>query len=210
MTPSQRAKTYGWLFAAMSATVCANLLMMQPRLGETAATPPAGKKAFRASADGKATRGASELTDTVRAIQRELKGLRIYPGQVDGKPSPLVHAAIVAYEQAQALPITGEPTQALVRELIVGPTAVTSPPATASLGVAPGSAAERLIRDIRQKLAALGYAPGNGDGRLTVELAQAIRAFEKDNGLPQTGRISPTLVVHVQRSAAAFKPGKPG
>ena len=90
-----------------------------------------------------------------------------------------------------------------------GPSASGGPPVSQGLGVSTGSAAERLVRDIRQKLASLGYAPGNGDGRLTIELTQAIRAFEKDNGLPQTGRISANLLLHIQRSAAAFKPAKP-
>jgi peptidoglycan hydrolase-like protein with peptidoglycan-binding domain len=208
MSPSQRVKTYGWLIAAMSATVCANLLLMQPSPNETGRLAATGNKAMRAVADTRAGTAADQVADTVRAIQRELKALRIYPGQVDGKPSPLVHAAIVAYEQAQTLPITGEPTQALLRDLIVGPSASGAPPVSQGLGVSTGSAAERLVRDIRQKLASLGYAPGNGDGRLTIELTQAIRAFEKDNGLPQTGRISANLLLHIQRSAAAFKPAK--
>lgn len=210
MSPSQRIKTYGWLFAAMSATVCANLLLMQPSLNEAGTVSTAGTKAMRAAAETPASKSAAQVTDTVRAIQRELRELRLYPGQIDGKPTPLMYAAIVAYEQAQALPITGEPTQSLLRDLIVGPSASGSPPAGQSFGVAPGSAAERLVRDIRQKLALLGYAPGAGDGRLTTELFHAIRAFEKDTGLPQTGRISANLVMQIHRSAAAFRPGKAG
>lgn len=210
MSPSQRVKTYGWLFVAMSVTVCANLLLMQPNINQTGQVAATSTKAMRAGADAQPSSGANQVTDTVRAIQRELKALRIYPGQIDGKPSPLVHAAIVAYEQAQALPITGEPTQTLLRDLIVGPIASATPAASQGMGIAPGSAAERLIRDIRQKLVSLGYAPGNGDGRLTIELMQAIRAFEKDNGLPQTGRVSANLLLHIQRSAAAFKPGRTG
>ena len=77
---------------------------------------------------------------------------------------------------------------------------------TVPVGVAPGSAAEKLIRDIRQKLIALGYSAGHGDSRLTLELIQGIRAFERDNALPQTGRVSAHLVLQLQRSAAAFKP----
>lgn len=199
MTP-QRARTYCWLFAAMSVSVCANLLLFQP--GRNVASG-ADSRAMRAGAAG--AHGAGQAADTVRAIQRELKELRLYPGQVDGKSSPLVHAAIVAYEQAQALPITGEPTQALLRDLIVGPSATAAPPSGQGLGVAPGTAAERLIRDIRQKLITLGYAAGSGDGRMNLELIQGIRAFERDNALPQTGRVSAQLLLHLQRSAASFK-----
>lgn len=205
MSP-QRAKTYFWLFVAMSGSVCANLLFMQPRQESKLNAGVSDPKALRMAAPGAVNRGADQLTDTVRAIQRELKELNLYPGQVDGKPTPLVHAAIVAYEQAQALPITGEPTQSLLRDLIVGPSAGGPPATTHGVGVAPGSAAEKLIRDIRQKLIALGYSAGHGDSRMTLELIQGIRAFERDNALPQTGRVSAQLVLQLQRSAAAFMP----
>lgn len=204
MMSPQRARTYCWLFAAMSASVCANLLLFQPKLD--AGNASTDSKALRMAAGLTGAKSAGQVTDTVRAIQRELKELRLYPGQIDGKPSPLIHAAIVAYEQAQTLPITGEPTQALLRDLIVGPSATSAPTSAQGLGVAAGSAAERLIRDMRQKLIALGYAAGNGDGRMTVELIQSIRAFERDNGLTQTGRVSAQLLLQIQRSAAAFRP----
>ncbi len=205
MTP-QRARTYCWLFAAMSASVCANLLLLQPRQGQIAAATTGETKVMRAAAPVAGGRGSDQVADTVKAIQRELKELNLYPGQIDGKATPLMHAAIVAYEQAQALPITGEPSQSLLRDLIVGPSSGGASTTMPGVGVAPGSAAEKLIRDIRQKLISLGYAAGHGDGRMTLELIQAIRAFERDNTLPQTGRVSASLVLQLQRSAAQFKP----
>lgn len=205
MSP-QRTKTYCWLFVAMSASVCANLLLFQPRQATRAAAATGDTKAMRVGASQTAVRSGDQVADTVRAIQRELKELQLYPGQIDGRSSPLVHAAIVAYEQAQAQPITGEPTQALLRDLIVGPSGRTEPVSGHGYGVAPGSAAERVIRDIRQKLNVLGYAAGTSDGRMTIELIQGIRAFERDNNLPQSGRVSANLLVQLQRSEAAFKP----
>lgn len=201
MSP-QRARTYVWLFVAMSASVCANLLLFQPRADSKAA---GGPKALRVGASAPSERSVDQVADTVRAIQRELKDLGLYPGQLDGKQTALLHAAIVSYEQAQALPISGEPTQSLLRDMIVGPSSAGGAVAAQGLGVAPGSPAERLIRDIRVKLIALGYAAGFGDGRLTVELIQAIRAYERDNNLAQSGRISAHLVLQLQRSALAFK-----
>jgi peptidoglycan hydrolase-like protein with peptidoglycan-binding domain len=58
---------------------------------------------------------------------------------------------------------------------------------------------------VRQKLNALGFAAGSSDTRMTLELIQAIRAFEKDQNLPQTGRISANLMLQLQRSSVAFK-----
>jgi peptidoglycan hydrolase-like protein with peptidoglycan-binding domain len=204
MSP-QRARTYWWLFLAMSASVCVNLLLFQPR-SDSRRSLSADARLMRMTA-GPAPRQAEQIADTVRAIQRELKELNLYPGQVDGKPSPLLHAAILCYEQAQALPLTGEPTQALLRDLILGPpTGAAKATPQAGGGVVPGSAADRIVRDVRHKLNALGYAAGPSDGRLTLELMQAIRAFERDNGAPQAGRITANLLLQLQRSATAFRP----
>lgn len=208
MSP-HRMKTYGWLFLAMSASVLANLLLFQSRPdgsgAQTADSRPLRANAAMVPAKTAATRTADQLADTVRTIQRELKDLNLYPGQPDGKVSPLVHAAIVAYEQAQALPITGEPTQALVRDLIVGPSGRVTQASAHGLGVVAGSPADKLIRDVRQKLVALGYPAGQMEGRLSVDLTQSIRAFERDNGMSPTGRISAHLVLQIQRSTAAFR-----
>ena len=210
MSP-QRARTYGWLFVAMSASVLANLLLFQSRGDRAAVSSEAGTKAMRVAAATTTTptppsRSVDHVADTIRAIQRELKEINLYPGLIDGKSTLLLQAAIMAYEQAQALPLTGEPTQSLLRDLIVGPNGRSVQSPTATLGVTPGSPAERLILDVRQKLSALGYAVGLGDPRLTLDLIQAIRAFERDSTLPQSGRISAQLVLQIQRSAAAPKP----
>jgi len=208
MSP-HRVKTYGWLFLAISASVLANLLLFQSRpdgrAAQTADSRPLRANSATVTAGPAQPRPVDQVADTVRTIQRVLRELDLYPGQPDGKASALVHAAIVAYEQAQALPITGEPTQALVRDLIVGPSGRAGQASVSGLGVVAGSTAEKLIRDIRQKLVALGYPAGQMDGRLTVELAQSIRAFERDNGMPATGRVSAQLVLQLHRSAAVFK-----
>lgn len=200
-----RTKTYTLLFMAMGSSVCANVLYFQSRAGTTAAVRDAtDPKAMRTASNTEPSRPAAQVSDTVKAIQRELKSLRLYPGQTDGKPSMLLTAAIVAYEQAQALPLTGEPTQALLRELILGPSGELSKPGQID-GVVAGSQAEKLVREVRETLSGLGYKAGGGDGRLTTELVQGIRAFERDNGLAASGRISAALLLHLQRSAAAFK-----
>ncbi len=199
----QRSKTYVLLFFAMSISVFANILFFQapgrPRTTAAAHDP----KAMRVGND--AARSAGQVNDTVRTIQRELKEMNLYPGQVDGRLSLVVNAAIMAYEQGQALPITGEPTQALVRELIVGPSLDAGKVPAGGNGVIAGTAAEAVLRDLRQKLAALGYTVGNVDGRMTLELIQGIRAFERDNGMPPSGRVGAQLMLQLQRSAVAFK-----
>jgi dihydroxyacetone kinase len=44
------------------------------------------------------------------------------------------------------------------------------------------------LRKVQRALAARGYDPGPADGRLTDRTQAAIRAFERDNGLTETGQ----------------------
>lgn len=193
----------------MSASVLANLLLFQSHHEPRGKLAQADNRAYRMGAPAPAPApktSVDQAADTVRAIQRELKSLNLYPGHIDGKASALLNAAIVAWEQAQALPLTGEPTQALLGELIVGPSARQASGGAMGFGITPGSAAERLLQDIRRKLVTIGYSAGSTEGRMTRELIEGIRAFERDNGMPQTGRVSPQLVIQLQRSVAAFQP----
>ena len=211
MSP-HRAKIYARLFAALSLSVLANLLLFQPRLAgrfqaggqaEGQAVRPEAKAMRMAVVAQKFTPAAE--TDTVSSIQRELKDLGHYPGQIDGRTSQLTHAAIFAYQQQHGLTITGEPSEPLLKALIMG-RADGGPLPSGGPGIAPGSAADKLVTDVRQILTALGYNCGRSDGRLTLELIKAIRAYETDNRLmPPTGRITATLVIHLQRKAAALK-----
>lgn len=212
---AQRAKIYVRLFAALSLSVLANIILFQPRLPQRG--PFGGAESSASGGEAKAMRLAAvpasparprspeQTAESIRAVQRELKELGHYPGQIDGRSSPLTHAAVLAYEQQHGIALTGEPTDALLKGLILGPTA--NPPATTGgPGLMPGSAAERLVQDVRGILSSLGYNAGRQDGRLSPELIRAIRAYEADNGLqPPTGRITATLLLHLQRKQAAFR-----
>jgi hypothetical protein len=48
-------------------------------------------------------------------------------------------------------------------------------------------------RAVQERLAALGYKPGKADGMMGPRTRAAIRAFERDHGMPQTGKITPEL-----------------
>ena len=209
---TQRAKIYVRLFAALSLSVLANLLLFQPKLsfhGQLGSADSfaggAEPKAMRVAAPTPKTRPPEQVSDSIRTIQRELKELGHYPGQIDGRSSQLTHAAVLGYEQQYGSPLTGEPTEQLLKSLILGPSAAT-PNMMGGPGIVHGSAAERLVQDIRQILSSLGYNAGRADGRLSPELIRAIRAYEADNGLmPPTGRITATLLLHLQRKQAAFR-----
>jgi peptidoglycan hydrolase-like protein with peptidoglycan-binding domain len=59
-----------------------------------------------------------------------------------------------------------------------------------------------VIRSVQRSLAKLGYKAGAANGKLTPETARAIRAFEADQALPETGRISGPLLARLGRLAS--------
>ena len=136
---------------------------------------------------------------TVRAIQRELTDRGYDPGPADGNIGLLTQAAIMAYEHDQGLPLTGEPSERLLRRIILGVS-------TEDSGARPakgsdGDSAERLIKGVQKALASLKYAPGQTDGLLSDETMRAIREFEMDQGLVPTGRVSGRLIVRLARAS---------
>jgi localization factor PodJL len=56
---------------------------------------------------------------------------------------------------------------------------------------------------VQRFLAKLGYKPGTATGKMTAETAHAIRAFEADQALPESGRVSGPLIARLGRLAGA-------
>ena len=59
--------------------------------------------------------------------------------------------------------------------------------------------ARALVRTVKQQLSALGYKTGAAETALTPEFARAIREFEKDQKLTESGRISGPVVSRLIR-----------
>jgi peptidoglycan hydrolase-like protein with peptidoglycan-binding domain len=137
--------------------------------------------------------------DTVRAVQAELNRRGYGPMAADGVIRPAVRAGIMAFEHEHRLPLTGEATQDLLKQLLFG-----APPATGAAG-APEirtQQAQVVIKDVQRQLAARGYQPGAADGRLTAETVAAIRTFEADQGLVPKGRVSAVLLDRLESGMA--------
>jgi peptidoglycan hydrolase-like protein with peptidoglycan-binding domain len=117
----------------------------------------------------------------------------------DGVMRPAVRAGIMAFEHEHRLPLTGEATQELLKQLLFG-----APPAAGAAGPAEVRSQQALavIKDVQRQLAAHGYRPGGADGRLTAETVAAIRTFEADQGLAPKGRISAVLLDRLESGMA--------
>jgi peptidoglycan hydrolase-like protein with peptidoglycan-binding domain len=129
----------------------------------------------------------------ITAIQRELRQRGYDPGPVNGALSLETRSAIIAYEFDEAMPLTGEPTEALLKSLIFD----------AAMGKAgPGPPARfeqhgELVTEVQTLLADLGYGSGPGDGRLDAGTREAIRKFESYRNLNARGRITERLLLEM-------------
>lgn len=206
------------VFALLSGAMAANIFVFQPPsrqlagLGSSPAAPMAAqgwtsdrpqpapvisstrKEAAVPPIETGAVRPVPETanrSDLVRAVQRELKGKGYEVGAIDGVPGLVTRGAIMAYEADADLPLTAEPRQELLQHIVLG-SAEFGPGAAAN--AAPGPEAEAVIRAVQRAFRQLGYMTTVPDGRLNEATRRAIRKFELDRKLKQTGRISGELL----------------
>lgn len=229
MSPS-RARITAGVMLLMTASMLVNLFYLQdltPRaasarveatraLAEAVAGPqqqaPAAAVSKSPAQKGTAKDAAGEASpgvdaDTVRAIQRELAQRGYEPGAADGRIGMVTRAAIMAYEADYGLPLTADPSDALLRHIVL---ASASRPSPASLPAqkAQTPAAEQLLRTVQQSLSSLGYFTVRVDGRPGEATFRAIREYEMDQRMPQTGRISAQLLTRLAHTVADSRKGQ--
>jgi peptidoglycan hydrolase-like protein with peptidoglycan-binding domain len=211
MTPQNARRVLG-SFVLLSTGVMINILVLQP-VGSRPASTRAGKPDMPRTPLSPTTaavtiakplpNATSDNPDTVNAIQRELAARDYDLGAPDGTASPTTRAAIMAWEHDNGLALTGEPTAAVLKAIILGADQTTAAQIAAELKAMPKEREPRtqqLIRSVQQALADLGYVLGAASGQMTEDTARAIREFEQEQAIAQTGRISATLVTRLLRA----------
>jgi peptidoglycan hydrolase-like protein with peptidoglycan-binding domain len=215
MTPRQ-ARVAFVMFMAIASGVAYNALYLQDgaapgrRIASDTVPAQGNARVVQATArSGKTTDTSKGATrdagvETVRAVQRELNQRGYGPVVDDGVVRPVTRAAIIAFEQDNRLPLTGAATEALLARLMLGSSAKQAE-SIATAGQVQSPQAEETIRHMQRLLAANGYRPGPADGRLGSDTVEAIRVFEKDQGLPAKGRMSAEVLARLQTSASKLK-----
>jgi peptidoglycan hydrolase-like protein with peptidoglycan-binding domain len=143
---------------------------------------------------------AEEDTETIRALQRELRQRGYGPLVSDGIMRPVTRAAIMAYEHDQNLPLSGEASEMLLGRVLLGASSSLEPASGTARKVATQRAAQ-VVRTVQEMLAKLGYQPGQIDGRLSEETVRAMREFDLDKGIAFKGRISADLLIRLTEAA---------
>jgi peptidoglycan hydrolase-like protein with peptidoglycan-binding domain len=107
-------------------------------------------------------------------LQQALSFLGFYDGPIDGLDSPELTAALAAFQESVGLPATGVFDEAT----------------DAALRAALGEYADLLnatTAEIQVLLTELGYYDGPIDGVWSTEVSDAVRALQRDLGVPETG-----------------------
>jgi peptidoglycan hydrolase-like protein with peptidoglycan-binding domain len=198
-------------FALLSGAMAGNLFLLQGPAGlrgqrvelgpspETRVTAMVLSTVTGSTATTPAPDNASVSPDTTKAIQRELETRGYGVGTPDGVVSLITRAAIMAYQADHAMTLTGEPGEDLLRAIVLGPAGQDAAPRPPGR---PGPHAEQVIRTVQQSLIGLGANTIRVDGFMGEETVRAIRRFEREQGLPETGRISGLMVARLARLAA--------
>ncbi|WP_420392555.1 peptidoglycan-binding protein [Acuticoccus sp.] len=129
--------------------------------------------------------GDVHATSLVRNVQDGLARVGLYDGPASGRLDGRTVAAIERFEEQHGLPVTGEPSVALLAAVSgVAPTAAqVAPERYGTLGVA----------DVQRLLNSRGFGPLAEDGKLGPNTKAALARFAANEGLP--GGASPDEVV---------------
>lgn len=200
-------------------SVLVNLLFMQPNDGRPRSdlnyrglehlpgTKSTSLADFKA---GYTTLGAPKAIDVVAAssvsqsgeqgeaglvadIQSELAKRGYVPGNTTGNLDRITRAAIMAFEHDNGRAVTARPSTGLRDTLRGGRSG------NVSSASDPTPEAAEIVRTVQRSLSLLNYRPGAVDGVMGQATSAAIRAFERNRKLPESGRISGLLVAEFIR-----------
>ncbi len=139
-----------------------------------------------ATASNPATAVPAGAPGLIADTQRALLDSRLYDGPVDGILGPQTKSAISSFEMKIGLIPTGQPSPRLLQQIRKGYPAAIEPQSTGSVG-------DSRLKRVQRALNEIGYGPIPEDGVDGDKTSAAIRHFEADNRLPQTGRVSDAL-----------------
>lgn len=148
----------------------------------------------------------AERVELIRALQKNLRVLGYYNGDVDGLDGPMTRGAVAGYEAAQGMPKTGKASVRLLEHIRQSARVaqrdqsqlVSHQSASTGQQVDAQSDEFRLILSVQRALADMGYAPGPINGKMGQPTVDAIRRFQADRGMPITGKLTVTLVLELE------------
>jgi peptidoglycan hydrolase-like protein with peptidoglycan-binding domain len=186
------------VFTCLTLALVINLTSLQKGTRELAPPPKAtalasgpGERSGNGASSGLVVLNAPNTDQTAVAVRRELVALGYRPSANDGPMDTMTRAAIMAFEYDNGLPLTASADDVQLQRLLLGANE-TTPIRDAGRPVTP-EARQVMVR-VQQSLQQLDYQPGPVNGTFSAATERAIRRFEIDNKLRETGRISGVLI----------------
>jgi peptidoglycan hydrolase-like protein with peptidoglycan-binding domain len=161
------------------------------------------------------TSGVLRLNDTgeqVSELQRRLTALGYFSGPVTGTFGPLTQTAVISFQQANGLTadgIVGAGTSDALRRATVPQTPTVRPPDPAPSGslLRRGDTGTR-VADLQSRLRQLRFYNGAVNGNFGQNTEDAVRAFQRSQGLPDDGIAGPEVNSSLERlTSASSNPG---
>jgi hypothetical protein len=141
----------------------------------------------------------AEVPDTppsprvIRAIKRELNLHGYEAGPENGEVTSAMLTAIVSYEFDMGLPLTGRPTNRLLKSLLFE-AGVALPPISDR---AHFENSHKLIKAVQTVLSRMGYGASVSSGYLDEATRYAISKFEVDRNMSESGRLTARLLIEI-------------
>ena len=158
-----------------------------------------------------------DKNDTVMAAQERLKELGYFTGTATGYFGTVTQSAIRAFQKANDLTVTGtlnKETQSKLnsKNAVAKATATPKPTATPTATPAKNVVATRgdkndTVKAIQTRLKELGYMSANATGYYGDTTYNAVKSFQKVNGLTQTGTMDKTTYSLLNSTKAKKKSG---
>jgi len=148
--------------------------------------------------------------DEVITLQNRLKRLGYYNGNVDGDFGESTRSAVRAFQNRNGLTADGRVGAQTASRLYsssakAAATATPRPTATPSATLQMGSQGEKVVR-LQSRLKTLGFYSGDVDGDFGAATRDAVRAFQRANGLTVDGKVGEGTWDKLNGSSATAKP----
>lgn len=170
-----------------------------------------GSSSSKSSSSGSSSSGTCRSGDTgeaVKKVQKRLKALGYYNGTIDGDYGNGTKTAVKAFQKRNGLKESGEVNSATLKKLNSSDAKKASSSSSSSSGSSSSDGTCRsgdtgdAVKKVQRRLKALGYYNSTIDGDYGNGTKKAVKAFQKRNGLRETGEVNSATLKKLNSSGA--------
>lgn len=184
----------------LSVAILANAFFGQPTGNRSQAEIADSGASVRLEVEAPANAGRTiqlRYDPVVESVQRELLAAGYYKGTVDGVIGRKTRQAIEDYQRSVGIDVDGKPTSDLAEHIRYTREVSEASLFTGSITPDPAAEARAKILRVQTGLSELAYNPGDINGQMTDETRTAIKEFQRDRKMPETGDISDELMAEL-------------